>query len=36
MNRGFATNVMDYVVRANLALTSLTDNVEDWARPESA
>jgi DNA-binding response OmpR family regulator len=35
-NRGFTTNVMDYVVRANLALTSLTDNVEDWARPESA
>jgi hypothetical protein len=27
---------MDYVVRANVALTSLTDNVEEWARPESA
>lgn len=35
-NRGFTANVMDYVVRANVALTSLTDNVEDWARPESA
>jgi CheY-like chemotaxis protein len=36
VNRGFTANVMDYVVRANVALTSLTDNVEDWARPESA
>lgn len=36
VSRGLATNVMDYVVRANVALTSLTDNVEDWARPESA
>jgi len=35
-NRGFTANVMDYVVRANVALTSLTDSVEDWARPESA
>jgi DNA-binding response OmpR family regulator len=35
-SRGFTTDVMDYVVRANLALTSLTENVEDWARPESA
>jgi two-component system phosphate regulon response regulator PhoB len=34
--RGFTANVMDYVVRANVALTSLTENVEDWARPESA
>src|ERR1700737_1689465 len=34
--RGFTANVMDYVVRANVALTSLTDNVEEWARPESA
>ena len=25
-----------YVVRANVALTSLTDNVAEWARPESA
>jgi CheY-like chemotaxis protein len=36
VNRGFTANVMDYVVRANVALTSLADNVEDWARPESA
>jgi len=36
VNRGFTANVMDYVVRANVALTSLTTNVEDWARPESA
>ena len=36
MSRGFTANVMDYVVRANVALTSLTDNVEEWARPESA
>ena len=36
VNHGFTANVMDYVVRANVALTSLTDNVEDWARPESA
>jgi DNA-binding response OmpR family regulator len=36
VNRGLTTNVMDYVVRANVALTSLTENVEDWARPESA
>jgi DNA-binding response OmpR family regulator len=36
VNRGLPTNVMDYVVRANVALTSLADNVEDWARPESA
>jgi DNA-binding response OmpR family regulator len=36
VGRGLTTNVMDYVVRANVALTSLTDNVEDWARPESA
>ena len=35
-SRGFMANVMDYVVRANLAMTSLTDSVEDWARPESA
>lgn len=34
--RGFTANVMNYVVRANVALTSLTENVEDWARPESA
>lgn len=34
--RGFVANVMDYVVRANLTLTSLTDSVEEWARPESA
>jgi DNA-binding response OmpR family regulator len=33
---GFTANVIDYVVRANVALTSLTENVEDWARPESA
>ena len=36
VSRGFTANVMDYVVRANVALTSLTDNVEEWARPESA
>ncbi|HXN58658.1 MAG TPA: response regulator [Candidatus Angelobacter sp.] len=36
VGRGLTTNVMDYVVRANVALTSLADNVEDWARPESA
>jgi two-component system, OmpR family, phosphate regulon response regulator PhoB len=36
VSRGFPTNVMDYVVRANVALTSLTDTVEEWARPESA
>ena len=36
LGRGLTTNVMDYVVRANVALTSLADNVEDWARPESA
>jgi DNA-binding response OmpR family regulator len=36
VSRGLTTNVMDYVVRANVALTSLADNVEDWARPESA
>jgi len=36
VNRGFTANVMDYVVRANVAFTSLTDNVGDWARPESA
>ena len=36
VSRGFTANVMDYVVRANVALTSLTENVEDWARPESA
>jgi len=35
-NRGFTANVMDYVVRANVALTSRSENVEDWARPESA
>jgi DNA-binding response OmpR family regulator len=35
-SRGFSANVMDYVVRANVALTSLTETVEDWARPESA
>jgi len=35
-SRGFTADVRDYVVRANLALTSLTENVEDWARPESA
>ena len=35
-SRGFSANVMDYVVRANIALTSLTETVEDWARPESA
>ncbi len=35
-SRGFTPNVMDYVVRANAALTSLTDSLEDWARPESA
>jgi DNA-binding response OmpR family regulator len=34
--RGFSANVMDYVVRANVALTSLTETVEEWARPESA
>ena len=34
--RGFTSNVMNYVVRANVALTSLTENVEDWVRPESA
>ncbi|HEX9097641.1 MAG TPA: response regulator [Candidatus Dormibacteraeota bacterium] len=34
--RGFTANVMNYVVRANVALTSLTENVEDWVRPESA
>ena len=34
--RGFVADVMDYVVRANLTLTSLTDSVEEWARPESA
>jgi DNA-binding response OmpR family regulator len=36
VRRGFTANVMDYVVRANVALTSLTENVEEWARPESA
>lgn len=36
VSRGFPANVMDYVVRANVTLTSLTENVEDWARPESA
>ena len=36
LSRGFTANVMDYVVRANVALTSLTENVEEWARPESA
>jgi DNA-binding response OmpR family regulator len=36
VGRGFTANVMDYVVRANVALTSVTDNVEEWARPESA
>jgi DNA-binding response OmpR family regulator len=36
VGRGFPANVMDYVVRANVALTSLTENVEEWARPESA
>jgi DNA-binding response OmpR family regulator len=36
VSRGFTANVMDYVVRANVALTSLTDNVGEWARPESA
>ena len=36
VTRGFTANVMDYVVRANVALTSLTDSVEEWARPESA
>jgi len=36
VGRGLTTNVMDYVVHANVALTSLADNVEDWARPESA
>ena len=36
VSRGFPANVMDYVVRANVALTSLTENVEDWVRPESA
>jgi PleD family two-component response regulator len=35
-SRGFSANVMDYVVRANVALTSLTETVEEWARPESA
>jgi hypothetical protein len=34
--RGFSANVRDYVVRANVALTSLTETVEEWARPESA
>ena len=36
VSRGLTANVMDYVVRANAALTSLTENVEDWARSESA
>jgi DNA-binding response OmpR family regulator len=35
-SRGFAADMRDYVVRANLALTSLSDGVDDWARPESA
>jgi len=35
-SRGFSANVMDYVVRANVALTSLTETVEHWAQPESA
>ena len=35
-SRGFAADMKDYVVRANLALTSLSDSVDDWSRPESA
>jgi DNA-binding response OmpR family regulator len=35
-SRGLTADMRDYVVRANLALTSLSDSVETWARPESA
>jgi DNA-binding response OmpR family regulator len=35
-SRGFTADVMDYVVRADAALTSVTRNLEDWARPEPA
>src|ERR1700681_2187284 len=34
VSRGFTANVMDYVVRANVALTSLTDTVGGGARPD--
>ena len=35
-SRGFAADMKDYVVRANLALTSMSDSVDDWSRPKSA
>jgi DNA-binding response OmpR family regulator len=35
-SRGFTADVMDYVVRADAALGSVTRNLEDWARPEPA
>ena len=35
-SRGFRADVMDYVVRADAALGSVTRNLEDWARPEPA
>jgi DNA-binding response OmpR family regulator len=35
-SRGFTADVMDYVVRADAALTSVTRNLADWARPEPA
>jgi DNA-binding response OmpR family regulator len=35
-SRGFTADVLDYVVRADAALGSVTRNLEDWARPEPA
>ena len=35
-SRGFTADVMDYVVRADATLGSVTRNLEDWARPEPA
>jgi DNA-binding response OmpR family regulator len=35
-SRGFTADVMDYVVRADAALGSVTRNLKDWVRPEPA
>ncbi|HEV2013958.1 MAG TPA: response regulator [Candidatus Dormibacteraeota bacterium] len=35
-SRGFTADAMDYVVRADAALASVTRNLDDWAPPEPA